>query len=144
MTRQWRIRAAGLAVFIVPGLAVTDAAPTLKAIMQGLRDNVVEIADGLLNDNYDQVARGATSIAEHPRIAPAEVAVVASALGAEMPAFKGLDDAVHDLSIDIRNAAEARNREAVISGYQRLIEGCLACHSAYKARVAAALSPEQQ
>ena len=38
--------------------------------MQGLRDNLVEIADGLLTDDLELVERGATGIATHPRIPP--------------------------------------------------------------------------
>lgn len=112
--------------------------------MQELRNNLVEISDGILTDNFEQVAQGAASIAEHPKIAPAQVALVAAALGPEMPAFKQLDNVVHDLSLKISTAAEALDRDAVISGYQRMFEGCVDCHSNYKERVAAALNPQPE
>ena len=140
LIRHRRSRAMCFALVMAPAIASPGDAPSLKAIMQELRNNVVEIADGLLNDDYDQVTRGAASIADHPKIAPAEVAIVAATLGSEMPAFKAFDDLVHNLSLDIRLAAEARDRDAVISGYQQLIEGCVDCHTAYKERVAMALS----
>lgn len=144
MTGRWRMRALSLVAVMVPTLAATADAPALKVIMQELRDNATEIADGLLNEDYEQIVRGASSIAEHPKIAPAEIALVAAALGAEMPEFKRLDGVVHDLSLAIRAAAEARNRDAVMSGYQQLIEGCVDCHSAYKARVAAVLGAKPE
>jgi len=144
MNRQRLIRAAGLMLILAPTVAMTDDAPALKEIMQELRNNLIEISDGILTDNFEQVAQGAASIAEHPKIAPAEVALVASALGPEMPAFKRLDNVVHDLSLEISAAAEALDRDAVISGYQRMIEGCADCHSSYKERVAAALNPRPE
>ena len=130
---------AGLICILVPTLALTDDATTLKEIMQGLRNNLVEISDGLLVDDFEQISRGAIAIAEHPRIPPAQVQLVAGELGEEMPAFKRIDTLVHDLALEIDVAAKARNRNAAISGYAQLIEGCFACHATYKDRVAGVL-----
>ena len=52
-----------LIVLLLPVPALTDESTTLQAIMQGLRDNLVEIADGLLTDDLELVERGATGIA---------------------------------------------------------------------------------
>lgn len=133
------LQAASLAFIFAPAVAVTAEATTLKEIMQGLRDNLVEISDGLLTDDFEQVANGAEAIAEHPQIPAAQVQLVAAELGPEMPAFKQLDTLVHDLSLEIGVAARALDSDAAISGYQRLIEGCLACHRSYKDRVTAVL-----
>ena len=138
-----RKKLAGLAslVFILgPTIANTDEATTLAEIMQALRDNLVDISDGLLTDDFKQVSRGAIAIAEHPPIPAAQVQLVAEELGPEMPAFKQLDNRVHDLSLEIDAAARALDHDAATSGYQQLIEGCFACHNAYKERVAAILS----
>ena len=77
-----------MALLLLPALALTDESTTLQAIMQGLRDNLVEIADGLLNEDLELVERGATGIATHPRIPPEQVQLVARELGEEMPALK--------------------------------------------------------
>ena len=124
---------------LVPTLALTDDATSLKAIMQGMRDNLVEISDGLLVDDFNQIARGAIAIAEHPRIPPAQVQLVAKELGEEMPAFKRIDTLVHDLALEINVAAEARDRNTAISGYAQMIDSCFACHATYKERVAGIL-----
>jgi mono/diheme cytochrome c family protein len=121
-------------------LALAAETTALQEIMQGLRNNLAEIADGLLTDDFEQVARGATAIAEHPQIPPAEIQLVAATLGPEMPAFKQLDMRVHDLSLEIHAASKALDRDAAIAGYQQMLEGCLACHHSYKERVAAVLS----
>lgn len=139
MNRRRLIRAAGLMLALAPMVAMTDDAPSLKEIMQGLRDNLVTISDGLLTDDFELIVQGATSIAAHPKIPAAQVQLVAAELGPEMAAFKQLDILVHDLSLEIGAAAKARDRDAAISSYQRMIEGCFDCHSTYKERVAAAL-----
>lgn len=136
-----RIVAVASLVFIfAPTVTLTSERPELKEIMQQLRNNLVDISDGLLLDDFEQVSRGAVAIAQHPQIPAAQIQLVAAELGPEMAAFKQLDILVHDLSIETDAAARLLDRDAVISGYQRLIEACLACHSTYKERVAAVLS----
>ena len=129
---------------IFASAVATTAEPTLKEIMQGLRDNTVDVADGLLTDNFEKVAIGARAIAEHPQIPAAQVQLVAAELGPEMAAFKQLDNVVHDLSLEISAAATALDRNAAISSYQRIVEGCFDCHRTYKERVAAVLRPEPE
>lgn len=130
---------ASVIFLLVPAIALTGDTTSLKEIMQGLRNNVVDISDGLLTDDFELVARGAFAIAEHPRIPAAQVQLVAQELGPEMPAFKALDTVVHDLSLEISAAAGARDRAAAITAYQRMLDGCFACHAAYKDRVAVVL-----
>ena len=60
-------------LLLIPTVALTDETTTLQAIMQGLRDNLVEITDGLLTDDFELVDRGASAIANHPRIPPGQV-----------------------------------------------------------------------
>ena len=109
--------------------------------MQGLRDNLVEIADGLLTDDLQLVEHGATRIATHPRIPPEQVQLVARELGEEMPAFKQFDMRVHDLAVEISAAARAGDRSAATGKFQGMINGCLGCHILYKDRVANVLRP---
>ena len=144
MNRKRLIRAAGLLLALVPMVAMTADATSLKEIMQGLRDNLIEISDGLLTDDFELIAKGATSISEHPKTSAAEVQLVAQELGPEMAAFKQLDTVVHDLSLDIAIAAKALDRDAVNSSFQRMIDGCFNCHSKYEERIAAVLKPEPE
>ena len=131
---------ASLTLLLAQPVALADEALTLKEIMQGLRDSLVQMGDGLLGNDLELVAQGALSIAEPPKIPPEQVQLVAAALGQEMPVFKQLDLLVHDLALEVHAAATARDRRAAIDGYQRMIEGCFACHEAYKDRVAAVLA----
>jgi hypothetical protein len=127
-------------LIFAPSVSMSSEANGLKEIMQGLRNNLVDISDGLLTDDFEKIAHGADAIAGHPRIPPWQVKLVAAELGSEMAAFKRLDTRVHDLSLEIKAAATTHNRDNAISGYQRLLEGCLACHNTYKGRVAAVLN----
>ena len=140
MQSRFLFRLSIITAFLAIVMPSTAASPELKEIMQELRDNAVEIADGLLTDDFQRVARGAAAIANHAQIPPEQVKLVAAALGAEMPAFKQFDITVHDLSLDIAAAAKTEDRERVITSYQRMLDGCFACHGAYKSRVTAALA----
>ena len=133
-----------IGVLLVPLTALAVAAeptqePTLKEIMQSLRDDVFTIADGMFTDDMDRIAQGASGIAHHPSIPGKQVQRVAAELGPEMQAFKQLDIRVHDLSMSIISAAETQDRERISADFQQLINGCLACHTSYKERVANAL-----
>jgi hypothetical protein len=140
MHRKILIGAVSLMLISAASVSMTSEGNDLQEIMQGLRDNLVEISDGLLTDDFEKIAHGADAIAGHPRIPPWQVKLVAAELGSEMAAFKQLDSLVHDLSLEISAAATTHNRDDAIFGYQRLLDGCLACHSTYKERVAAVLS----
>ena len=107
--------------------------------MQGLRDDVVEITDGLLTDDFTKVADAALRIANHARIPPDQIQLVAAELGTEMAAFKQIDTSVHDLSLSIAAAAEEQDGDRAIADYQRMLSSCLACHGAYKDRVGTVL-----
>lgn len=139
---QWARRII-ISLLIFPTTALSDETTTLQTIMQGLRDNLVEISDGLLTDDFELVERGATAIANHPRIPPGQVQLVAKELGQEMPAFKQFDTRVHDLAVEIGAAASSGDRATAIAGYQNMVDGCFACHITYKDRVAGVLRGSQ-
>ena len=127
-------------LFSIVASSATAADTDLKEIMQGLRDDVVEITDGLLTDDFTRVAQGAVRIANHPRIPSEQIQLVAAELGIEMAAFKQIDTSVHDLSLSIAAAAEEQDGDRAIADYQRMLSSCLACHDAYKDRVGTVLA----
>jgi len=131
--------AASLTIVFAPTVATSDETTTLRAIMQGLHDNLTDITNGLLTDDFGLIARGANGIAEHPHIPAEQVKLVAEELGEEMAVFKQLDSWVHDLALEVKAAAEKSDRVALFSNYQTMVEGCVGCHNAYKDRVAAVL-----
>lgn len=120
-------------------LSASSAEPDLKRIMQDLRDDALEITDGLLTDDFSKVAAAAVRIANHDRIPGEQIQRVAAELGPEMSSFKQFDNVVHELSVSIAAAAEEKDSEKAIADYQRMLNNCYGCHAAYKARVSKAL-----
>ncbi len=129
-----------LVLMLIPVAGSADDSMPLFEIMQGLRDDTVQISDGLLTDSFEQIAQATDAIANHPKVSADDAQRVAAELGEEMPTFKALDTLVHDLALQISAAARAQDRAAVLADYQQMFEGCIACHDAYKDRVAAALA----
>jgi cytochrome c556 len=141
LTHKTRVLTAALSLLLAPALAVTDEPTSLQAIMQGLGDNLSEIADGLMADDLELVGHAAAGIADHPRIPPEQVQLVARELGDEMAAFKQFDMQVHDLAVEIGAAARAGDSAVAMDRFQAMIAGCFGCHVAYKDRLAAVLRP---
>ncbi len=133
---------ATLAVAAAPVAGLTSDT-TLRAIMQEMRLNFLDISDGFLLDDFDKIAEGALAIAEHPRIPPEQIERVATELGAEMPVFRNFDVQVHELSLEVYKAAREQDRAAAVTAYQGMVAACFDCHAAYRERVAAALSEKQ-
>jgi len=111
----------------------------LKQIMQDLQNDTALIVEGLLVDDFQTVASAAARVANHPRIPPSQVALVAAELGSEMPTFKQYDTLVHDLALSIGSAAEEGDSTSIADKYQKMLDGCLACHASYRERVTAVL-----
>lgn len=122
--------------------ADTDSDTDLKKIMQDLQSDSALVVQGLLIDDFDTVADAAARIANHPRIPPEQVALVAAELGTEMPAFKQLDTLVHNLALSIGAAAQEGDSNSIAANYTRMLDGCLACHASYKQRVSEVLNPD--
>ena len=135
MLKRNRMLPAILAAALLPVTAHTGDV-TLKTIMQQLRQDFLDISDGFLLDDFNKVADGALAVAEHPRIPPEQVQVIADDLGAEMPVFKNFDVQVHELSLEMYKAAKDRDRDAAVAAYQGMVAACFGCHSAYRERVA--------
>ena len=133
----YTISISALALFTTLGVAVE---PSLKEIMQDLRDDTAGIANGLLVEDFQAIADSAGRIASHPQIPAEQVQLVAAELGAEMAAFKQFDTLVHDLSLSIAAAAKEGDTSLAASHYHSMLDGCLACHASYRERVADVLA----
>jgi hypothetical protein len=127
-----------IAIFITM-LASAVEPPLLKDTMQGLRTETNRIAEGLLIGDFELVAEAADNITNHPLIPPQQVRLVATELGAEMPAFKQFDTLVHELSLSITAAAREGDRLRAIAAYHEMLDGCFSCHAAFRDRIAAVL-----
>lgn len=140
MIKKSPLAAVAIVLVVLGNGAVVAAEPTLKEIMQGLRDSLVAMTDGLLLEQPEVVARAATEIAEHAPISAAERSVIKTTLGTDMPGFAQFDQRVHALSLAIRDAASQGALQRAERDYQQMLAACFACHTAYKARVGDALA----
>jgi len=119
------------------------AEPTLQGIMQGLRDDLAAIVDGMLVEDYGRIARASIAIAAHPPIPASQKALIKQDLGPRMQDFAQLDQQVHEQALLINNAADERNLAGVSSAYQSVLNTCFACHIAFRERLGAVLRPPQ-
>lgn len=143
MLRTGLVLVAGLAAAVLPTTA-PSAEETLKTIMQELRSNFVEVSDGFLLGDFQKVADAALAIAEHPRIPPEQVDIVANELGADMAVFRNFDVQVHEWSLEMYKAANKPDRNAAVQAYHGMVAACFACHAAFRQRVADALLRVEQ
>jgi mono/diheme cytochrome c family protein len=123
---------------------VSAASPTgvlpLVEIMRRLEADLADVAHGIWVEDPGTVRDAAGRIAAHPRVPPEQMATIRSTLGDELAAFAAMDGSVHDASVALAEAAEAGAATAeLFAGYQRIQEGCLGCHAAFRARVFEAL-----
>ncbi len=118
-----------------PAAATRAALPGLFNIMIGLQGDMARISRGLWLAQFDSIAAGAESIAAHPQVHADELKVVRTALGDEIIRFKELDTRVHDLSVQLKQDAEAEDMDAVLATHTELRNGCMACHETFRDRI---------
>lgn len=134
---------ASIAAILIPAQLLAGEPANLKTIMQELRQSFLDVSDGFLMDDFAKVAEGALAIAEHPRVPEADAKRIADELGAEMPVFTNFDVQVHELSLEMYEAARDGDRVAALRAYQGMVAACIACHTAYRERVGAVLNDER-
>lgn len=116
-----------------------DAAPgqgqTLLVIMRDLGAELSALTYALMAEDFEAVMRSATAIAGHAPISPAELERISAELGAEMQAFEALDEAVHDASVRLEEAARSRQPETIAQRLADVQAGCVSCHTRFRERL---------
>lgn len=113
----------------------------LRLLMVGLAQDMARINTGIWHEDYDLIREGASSIANHPKIPPDQIATIRKTLDAEFQNFVRYDKAVHNTATELVSAAEARNWSDVLSAQTQLRDGCVGCHTAYRERLRPVLGP---
>lgn len=123
--------------------AASGTAPAnlpLKAIMQGLDADMAAVARALWLEDPSGVGAAATRVADHPRVTPDQMAAIQATLGPDFSAFVEYDHAVHEAAVALAAAAaEGATPTELLAGVVSIQEGCVNCHTAFRARVSAAL-----
>lgn len=111
------------------------ALPTLFAIMLQLQGDMDQVSHGLWTESFDTIAAAAQAIADHPKIPQEEAATIAEVLGSDMARFKELDTRVHDLSVELAEAARDGDMETILALDSAIRQGCIECHTAFRERL---------
>ena len=123
-----------------PLLAPTDTTKRLRPLMVGLAQDMDRIATGLWYEDYDLIRQGAQGIAQHPKIPSDQIAIIKKTLGDEFSSFVRYDKTVHQTATELVRAAEARKWSDVLRIHDRLQNGCMGCHTAYRDQLRPVLS----
>jgi cytochrome c556 len=126
---------------VSPTTADTVDTKRLRLLMVGLAQDMSRISTGLWHEDADLVQEGASSIANHPRIPPDQIAKIKKALGEEFKNFVRYDKDVHDTATELVRAAEARDWSGILTKQTELRDGCVGCHTAYRERLRPVLAP---
>lgn len=140
------IRALAGAALVVGGSTVFaqdhDAHHTkpLTAVMQELGEKMNALNDAIFKDDWVGMSTASGVIAEHPHVAPNELAAISKALGKEMQQFKEWDHLVHKNALSLRKAAADKDMKQVLSSHRTIMSGCVSCHIQFRAKVQKALN----
>lgn len=104
----------------------------LQTIMKNLGQNMQRITDGISREDWEQVAKIAPLIADHPQPPLAEKMRIMRFVGTGMGKFKAYDSETHDQAQAVRNAARAHDGPGVILAFQKLQTSCYNCHSEFR------------
>ncbi|MFO7592516.1 MAG: hypothetical protein R6X15_00535 [Pseudomonadota bacterium] len=123
-----------MALWLSPCVAASDA---MKEIMLDLSDGMTQINAGIWREDYQGVAAGAASIAEHPMPPFLQRIKLLAELGGDSSAFMRADDAMREAALDLKKAAMSERTDEVLVNYKVLHQRCVDCHSWYRGKSAA-------
>jgi hypothetical protein len=126
------VSASILAGFTITGSHQNDEPIELHTIMRLLIQDVHTIYEGIFTQNFDLIEAGATAINSHAPLSDETMALIKETLGDQMPVFIGYDKIVHSYADSIRYAAQHENMNRVLSHFQTMERGCIACHAAFQ------------
>ena len=129
--------AAGQAQEVAAGQhgAADDESLPLLPIMLQMATDMSALMQALWLEDYEQMSARAAAVAGHAGISAGELARIEAELGSEMTAFVAADEAVHQASVRLHGAAEAREMDAFLEQLAEVQRGCVDCHSRFRARL---------
>jgi hypothetical protein len=115
--------------------AAGEGGMALLPIMQGLGSNMVALTHALMTDDHETVEKHAAEIAEHAPISGEELERIRNVLGSDMARFEAVDESVHVASVRLRDAAQARRPDQVVTRLGEVQRGCVSCHTQFRERL---------
>jgi cytochrome c556 len=105
---------------------------TLRNIMQKLSKNMQIVIDAISREDWEQVAKTAPQIANHPQPPIAEKMRILRFAGSNVSKFKRLDKQTHQAAKELEEIAMKKDREGAIAKFATLQKSCLACHQSFR------------
>lgn len=126
---------------VAQGPAAGEAEPqeltTLKQVMPALGLSATRIQEALWRDDFAMVAHEARAIVGHAGLSKEEQERIIGKLAKETAWFSEADAKVHKSALAIAEAADKKDAAKVVKALAGMQEGCVACHSNYRARLRA-------
>jgi len=116
------------------GPADTDSLPLLPIMLQ-MEVDMSGLMQALWREDYEQVSAHAAAVAGHPGVSAQELDRIKTELGPEMGEFVAADEAVHQASVDLHEAADARELNRLLEKLAEVQRGCVDCHSRFRERL---------
>ncbi|OOG24114.1 hypothetical protein B1C78_09310 [Thioalkalivibrio denitrificans] len=134
MTFSNSVRRTALALVAASWLAGAAAqeGPTFKEIMVGLGEDMNHLNAAIFAEDFEAIERYAAAIAHHPRPSPAERQRLMDAVGPRIELFQSIDRSVHGGAAEMADAARVGDMDGVLRYHARVMQGCVACHSAFR------------
>ena len=113
--------------------AAADSMPGLRGVMQQLGRHMQAVAGAIATEDWPQVAKLASQVADHPEPPITEKVRVLSWLGTDAVKFRGFDQRVGAAAGEMGDAAKRGDGPAVIAAFAKVQQACLGCHQGYRA-----------
>ncbi len=129
--------AAVFSAFLMGGAQAETEEPepmALRAIMEGLGQDMQQIVDGVSREDWARVEQAAMRIADHPRPPLSERLRILAFVGTDMGQFKSLDEDIHATARKLAAEGQRGDGPAVIATFAELQSKCLACHQLFRQR----------
>jgi cytochrome c556 len=113
---------------------------SLRVIMQQMSADLAAFTLALWIDDDTMMVARSTAIADHAHMAPEDVRRIQASLGSDMVHFEAADEAVHHTARRLREAAEASDRNRILTELAQLQSGCVSCHTQFRERITGGVS----
>jgi len=113
----------------------TAADGSLKQVMQQLGQDYSKLDRAILMEDFETAAKAAHAIGFHDKPSMGQRLKILASLRMEMSDFKKADEKVHALSIEIEQAAKAKDMPLLIERQSQMLSACMGCHISYRNRI---------
>ncbi len=104
----------------------------LRTVMQQLERDMQSVTGAISREDWAQVATLAPDIGSHAEPPLREKMRILAWLGTDASKFRGFDKQTHEAAQAMGEAAARSDGQAVIVGFAKVQQSCLACHQGYR------------